>query len=104
MKTDQLILIGAVGFAGFLVLQKTGYFKKAALTSGPAPSLTFQSDTPFFQSSEDQGYDPSNPGKYVFTEDLTKGILDEDWYYTPSAFERANRESPFYEPVWIPMR
>jgi len=101
MKADKLILIGAVGFAAFLVAQKTGLFKKVSLSSGPQWSGAFLSDTPTFDSPEEQGYDPSNPGKYVFTQDLIKGIGDNDWWYTPSAFETSNRDSPWYQPIWM---
>lgn len=99
MKTDQLILLGAVGFAAFLVAQKTGVFKKAGLISGAWPSLTFQNDTPFTESQEEKGYDPANPGNYVFLEDLIKGVADDDWGYTPSKFEQ-NVDELFYKPTY----
>lgn len=102
MKTEQLILIGAVAFAGLLVAQKTGILKKAGVSSGKPYSGSFLSDTPFFQTSEEQGYDPSNPGNYVFVEDLAKGQADQDWLYTPSRFEQSTWGRPFYETIWYP--
>jgi hypothetical protein len=97
MKNEQLILVAAVGFAAFLVAQKTGLFKRAALTGGPYPSATFHNDSAFAESSEEKGYDPDNPGAYVFTDDLIKGVADNDWGYTPSRFEQT-ADSLLYAP------
>lgn len=88
MKNEQLILVAAVGFAAFLVAKKTGMFKRAALTGGPYPSTTFHNDSAFAESPEEKGYNPDNPGAYVFTDDLIKGVADNDWGYTPSRFEQ----------------
>ncbi|KQQ97418.1 hypothetical protein [Massilia sp. Leaf139] len=99
MSNDKLILAAAVGFAAFMVAQKKGLFKKAALTSGAYPSFVFNNDSAFAASPEEQGYDPQNPGKYVTTDDLIKGALDGDWGYTPSVFEQTANDL-FYSPSY----
>jgi hypothetical protein len=88
MKNEQLILAGAVAFAAFLVAQKTGFLKKAMLTSGASPSWTFHNDSAFAESPEEKGYNPAEPGAFVFVDDLIKGVADYDWSYTPTRFEQ----------------
>jgi len=99
MKIDQLILVGAVAFAGLLVAQKTGVLKKTTLSSVPWPSFTFNNDTALTASNEEKGYDPVNPGNYVTTDDLIKGVADNDWGYIPPTFDQ-KADGLLYAPAY----
>lgn len=99
MKRDQLIILGAVAFAGVLVANKMGMFKaKPAAAWRPGK---FQSDTAFDEAPGEEGYDPANPGKFVFVDDLLQGVTDRDWSYTPSVFEQT-ADDVFYRPTYRP--
>ena len=82
MSDDKLILVGAVGFAVFLVGQKKGWFKGSV----SLPGLSLQFPNP----AADNGYRASDPGAYVTADDLIKGVTENDWQNMPTtAFDQS---------------
>jgi hypothetical protein len=82
MKRDDIILAGAVLFAGVLVAQKTGVLKKGSIIS--APDLSAIIGKIGAPVKPNYGYDPADPGQYVMVDDLIKGVMEYDTGYIPT--------------------
>lgn len=86
MKKDQLILLGAVAFAGVLIAKKTGVLGKLFPAGVPGVDLiTGFMPRPILgqESNVERGYDPANPGAYVSLDELIAGASDNDWGEIP---------------------
>jgi len=83
MKNDQLILVGALAFAGFLVAKKSGVIKAPA--AAPVRQAPYSGWTNYGSPSTPRGYDVADPGAYVTTDGLIADAANGvDYTYVPT--------------------
>src|SRR5205809_3085703 len=69
MKTENLILVAALAFAGYMVAKTSGRLAPSAQSSY-VPFLFNQKSTMAGQRIISEGYDPQDPGAYVSVDEL----------------------------------
>lgn len=92
MKTDDLMVIGLVGAAAFMIAKASGFsLGTVTRTNGSGVNSSFaQSIWKPINPLAGTSYDPANPGAYISNSQLINGTIHD--YYT-------GNQSSYYTPT-----